>query len=380
MKYTPLSPSICQNIRSKCIIAFALLLCPIEFVHSQAGISQIVTQLLLDECLIKTEPPLQECTPPVLETQAHVDAFASVEVVKGHLQIEADTNLDFSPFNNLREIQGILYLQNGALSSINGFNNLESIGTRAETFGYGRSVYIENNPNLVSISGFQKLRKSTHPEAWSPYIFIRNNPSLTQISGFNMLDISAGVSIRRNTNLSSVTGFGALHTIDTGIGLIITDSTVLTTLPSFANLTDSDGGIELYNLPSITSMPRFQNLTSTRRVRVHNLGITELRSFNNSGFRTVRSLSITNNSDLTLMSGFSNLRSFEGTEGDLYISNNASLDNVTGFNSLITNDPTDYFSISNNPNLNCPVELFMLQDIAYSQANEVNCETTPYNF
>ncbi|NNC98589.1 MAG: hypothetical protein HKN85_00245 [Gammaproteobacteria bacterium] len=356
------------------------MLCPIQFTHAQAGITSIINQLLLDDCPIQTEPPLAVCTPPVLETQADIDAFQSVEVVKGHLQIEAETDLDFSPFANLREIQGILYIQNGALSSINGFNNLESVGTRAASFGFGRAVQIENNPNLVSISGFQNLRKSTHPEGWSPYINILFNPSLTQINGFNQLDQAAGVSIRYNTNLTTVTGFGSLHTIDTGIGLVITNSAALSTLPSFANLTTSSGGIELYNLPSITSMPWFQNMTSTSWVRVHNLGISDLRSFNNSGFLTVRRLSITNNPNLTLISGFQNLRSIEGVAGDLYISDNALLNNVTGFNSLITNDPTDYISISDNPNLNCPVELFMLQDIAYSSGNLVNCATTPYDF
>jgi len=206
-----------------------------------------------------------------------------------------NSDLDFSPLNNLREVQGILYIQNGALSTINGFNNLESVGTRAVTFGYGRSVRIENNPNLVSISGFQKLKRSTHPEAWSPYIFIRFNSSLRQINAFNMLDHAAGVSIRRNPDLRSVAGFGALHTLDTGTGLTITDASNLTSLPSFANLRVSEGGIELYDLPGLTTMPRFQNMTSTRWLRVHNLGISELGSFNNSGFRTVRRLSITEN-------------------------------------------------------------------------------------
>ena len=80
------------------------------------------------------------------------------------------------------------------------------------------------------------------------------------------------------------------------------------------------------------------------------------------------------------MSGFTNLKGIAGEAGDLYITDNDLLDNVTGFNSLITNDPTDYISIRNNPNLDCPAELFMLQDIANSSANLVNCETTPYNF
>ncbi len=380
MKNTPPSPSFRQNMKSKCIVAFALLFCPVEFAYSQVGVAQIINQLLLDDCIIKTVPPLDVCTPPVLETQAHIDAFQSVEVVKGFLQIEPETDLDFSPMNNLREVQGILYIQNGEHTTINGFNNLQSVGTRAETFGFGRAIQIENNPNLTSITGFRNLRKSTHPEAWSPYINILFNPSLRQIDGFDSLDQAAGVSIRFNTNLRTVAGFNALHTIDTGIGLIITDSNSLTGLPTFANLRNVTGGIGLYNLRALASMPRFQNLRSTRRVTVQNLGISELRSFNNSSFRTVRSLTISRNRNLTLMSGFTNLRSIEGEYGDIYITDNALLDDVTGFNSLITNDSTDYLAIRDNPNLNCPVELFMLQDVASSSGNLVNCETTPYVF
>lgn len=127
-------------------------------------------------------------------------------------------------------------------------------------------------------------------------------------------------------------------------------------------------------------MPRFQALTYARTLRVHNLGLSEMRSFNNNGFLATHSLSITENRNLTLLSGFQSLVSIEGEHGDLYISDNLLLDDVTGFNSLISNDSTDYISIAENPKLNCPVELFMLQDIAYSSRNLVNCETTPYDF
>lgn len=372
-----------QRCKLGLLFALALIAQPSGYVSAQidtSAVTSMVQQLLLAECPIATEPPLQVCTPPVLETQAHIDAFQAVEVVKGHLQIEAATNLDFSPLNNLREIQGILYLHQGQLSTINGFNNLESIGARASLFGNGHQIYIENNPNLTSISGFNKLRKATHPAARSPAIFIRHNPALNQINGFSMLDQAAVVSIRRNSLLSSVSGFDALHTIDSGIGLIISNSAVLTNIPSFANLSVINGALQLYDLPSLTTMPRFQALTAATRVRIHNLGIADLQSFNNSGFNGTSSLEITENRNLTLISGFASLVNIAGARGDLYISDNPLLDNVTGFNSFINGDPTDYISIADNPQLDCPTELFMLQPVAYSQNNDVNCTTTPYPF
>lgn len=363
-------------IKCKAMLVFALSMSFSGLAHSQ-DVTSIITNLLLEPCPIVTMPPLKRCTSPVLQTQKDVDAFKSVEVVLGHLQIEAETDLDLSPFDKLREIQGILYLHNGNLSSINGFNNLESVGSRAASFGFGRQIYIDNNPQLTTVSGFQKLRKSGHPEARSPSIFIRFNPLLGTVSGFNALDEAGTVSIRYNAQLSQVTGFDSLQTIDSG--LYITNSPGLTSLPSFANLT-TIGSLDLYDLPALNSMPGFQSLTYSRTLRVHNLGISELRSFNNSNFHTIQSLSITENRNLLLMAGFSSLRFIEGERGDMYINDNPVLNDVTGFNQLVTNDPTDYISVADNTSLDCPAELFMLEPVAYSQSNNNNCETTPYDF
>ena len=230
--------TIARRIKCMAALAFIFSVCFARVAYPQSGLSAI-TSFLLEPCPIKTIPPLDRCTSPVIETQQDVDAFKSVEVVLGHLQIEAKTNLDLSPFDKLREIQGILYLRNGNLSSINGFNNLESVGARATSFGFGRQIYIDNNPQLTTISGFQKLKKSTHPEALSPGIFIRFNPVLGVINGFNALDHGSSVSIRYNPQLSAVTGFNTLHTLDTR--LLITDSTSLSSLPTFANLGIIDG-------------------------------------------------------------------------------------------------------------------------------------------
>lgn len=367
-------------MKIKLAILCLIICCCSSLGWAQVDLTAVIQTLVLDECPIQTEPPLKKCTPIVLETQEHIDAFRDVRVVKGNLQIEAEENLNFGPLNNLREIYGILRIHVGSLSTIHGFNNLESVGSRAAVRGNADQIYIENNPNLTSIVGFQKLKISTHQNARSPKIFIRFNNSLTQIDGFGSLDHAGVISIRRNPLLNSISGFTSLHTLDSGIGLQITDSPLLTSVPSFANLQTIRGSFEFWDLRGLATLPTFPMLSSVRDVRIHNTASAEIAGFNNSGLQGIRRIILSNNRNLTLISGFANVRSITGERGDFYVSNNPILNNVTGFNSLITNDSTDYISITDNADLDCPEEFFMLQDVAVSTRNLVNCETTPYEF
>jgi surface protein len=130
---------------------------------------------------------------------------------------------DLSPLNQLTSISGELYITyNDILPVLNGFANLSTAG----------------------------------------YIIIYENPLMTSITGFNNLDSTTGdVGVFLNQSLIDLPGFGNLSTI--GEWLYVQDNPALTSLAGFANVTSIDGWLYITDNDALTSLSGLGSIDHT---------------------------------------------------------------------------------------------------------------------
>src|SRR5690606_3124641 len=132
-----------------------------------------------------------------LFSQADVNTFAmaypSCRHIEGNLFISGNTITDLTPLANLVSVAEMLTINNTQLTSLEGLNNLESVG-------YYMSIY-ENSllTNLNDLSGLTYVYNNLQ---------IYNNNVLTDISGLQNLDLGVlggyyGLYIKDNINLSA---------------------------------------------------------------------------------------------------------------------------------------------------------------------------------
>ena len=355
-----------------------------------------------------------------ITTQADIDALRGCTTITEDFAVYTDAaTLDFSPLDDLQTVGGLFTFAafdpqelpffpdprgeygpevNPDLTSISGFNNLESVG----------GFYIINNPSLVSLTGFEKLGGevgeiviTNNPLLTSVpdfggvtsidgNLFLINNDALTAISGFGSLETAAtffepsfgpfgAFLIGGNASLISVSGFEQLERIGDFYGLHIENNPSLVSLPSFENL--GVGSLTVEANDSLTSFAGFGALRYARRLEIiDNPALVSISEFGALEYTRV-TIEIRNNDALVSLSGFGKLSRIGtgGIEEGLAINDNSSLVSISGFDSLSSDNIRGGISvISNNPNFDCSVppqsELPFLP-VDESVGNLVNCPT-----
>lgn len=211
-----------------------------------------VTGLLLNDCGPQNEDVYDGNV--LIETQSDLNALSRVAIIIGELRIESDDNLDFSPLNGLVEVTaGIRIEGNTSLSRISGFNCLKKTG----------SILIYRNPAVTEISGFNEL------ETMDGWLEITNTDTttsaqLTHLSGFSSLQhVKGAIIFYRLPNLLSLPLFPSLHTVDRYID--INRLSGLTDIEGFnalntLNTTDSTNGLQIRRNLNMTRITGFANL------------------------------------------------------------------------------------------------------------------------
>jgi hypothetical protein len=136
-----------------------------------------------------------------LATNAQLEQFASLEQV-GSVQVQNTSQLTtLNGLRGLKVVQGILTIQNNvALGSIAGLNNLITVQ---------EGFIVSSNKVLASVNG-PPLSQSANING----IVFENNQALTSVSGFAGLpQMSSDLVFRGNSKLTSVVGFNALTTM-----------------------------------------------------------------------------------------------------------------------------------------------------------------------
>ena len=270
-----------------------------------------------------------------IQTQADIDALSGCTRIEGSLIVDTDAStLDFSPLGSLQTIvRSFLVENNPNLTSISGFDNLETAATfSTDIFDLIPEFTIRNNPSLTSISGFGEL------EEVGTSIDIFGNDALTSVSGFGQLDSTGSVFLFDNASLTSVAGFGNLRSSS----IFIANNPSLVSIPEFEAL-ERSGTFFINNNDALVSFSGFGNLVSVES--------------NSQGF--VGLFSVSDNDALESFSGFESLRLVGGVASDssgrFLIEDNPSLISIPEFGALeaiVANDFTDSsFSISNNASL-----------------------------
>ncbi len=125
--------------------------------------------------------------------------------------ISGDSLTDIEAFaNNLLFVKNYFAINNlEKLSEINGFHNLNQSGDALNRF------QILNNPNLESISGFDKIDTAT-----SNGLYIENNPKLSQFIAFNNFKYCTDFYLINTPSLTNISGLCPLFTEGTIDGTI----------------------------------------------------------------------------------------------------------------------------------------------------------------
>ena len=243
-------------------------------------------------------------------TQADIDALAGVTEITGDLHIERlGFDPDFSPFDDLKAIGGsVRILINPSLTSIGGFNSLESVGQNDECFGQC-PFEITRNSAVTSIEGFNNLKTV------GGLFTLSSLGALTSIGGFDSLEtVRWNFEISNANALTSIGGFNSLASV--GRDFIISENNDLASIEGFNNLKtlgheadpEDPAGLIIEDNPSLTSIGGFDSL------------------------ETVRVFAIARNDALPSIGGFDSLASVER----FHIDGNASLTSIGGFDGLET--------------------------------------------
>lgn len=146
--------------------------------------------------------------------------------------------------------------------------------------------------------------------------FAINYPNCTEIDG----DLNV---------FGSVTDVDALSNILIVHGsLNLTSNANLSDINGFSNITTIDNQLHIYSCPFLTDLDVFSQLTSVGSIDISNTSI-----FNTTGLGSITSINdgitLSYNSYLTILNGFSNLISFSG---NLEISHNPNIQSIYAFN------------------------------------------------
>jgi len=310
--------------------------------------------------------------PLTLSTQSEIDTFNFTEVT-GQLTISESSSGGIENLNGLSTLisvgGGLLIDNNTALTSLNGLDNLTSVGsTGTAPIGTGEDIVglqISNNQMLNSIEALSSL------SSIGSFLEIEDNVSLSSLNGLQGIStINGNVFILNNNSLLNLEGLNNITQVTgTGIlivGVFIVGNDMLSSLQGLNNLTTiTDGGLSITNNDALTSLSGLSSLetinvggsTSLGLNIIDNDGLVSLEGLN-SNFMTLsfNPLRIERNNSLSSLSALSeltnltsiasiriidndNLVSLEGLEnitsvGDLNISGNDSLESLTGLNNL----------------------------------------------
>ncbi|MCP4130409.1 MAG: hypothetical protein GY754_05460, partial [bacterium] len=183
------------------------------------------------------------------ENKALTDAgdFNKISSLSGGLAYLGNRVVSINGFNNLTSIgDELIFSEEPALKSIEGFSKLTSIDGRFS---------ITKNDILTNIDGLNNITSVNH------YLDIEENNALTSIGGFNELDNSVQVlSISSNPALTSIDGFNKLTSITSYFN--ITSNTALETINGFSSLTYIGNEIKIFRNTVLMNIEGFPALCS----------------------------------------------------------------------------------------------------------------------
>ncbi len=206
---------------------------------------------------------------------------------------------DLQGLSNIQELGKNVFISQTQLIDLDGLQSLNSIGG---------SLYLEQNENLTSLNGLQNL-SSIAEDISSPItglgIIIRENPLLTSLQQLSNLTLLRGGILLSNNGFISLSG-------------------------AFSNLSEIEGSLLLQG-SGIGTLEGWENIQRIGRdLQIIETSITDLTGLSNLE-QIDNNLSIEKNANLT---GFSGLDMLHTVNRSLQIIENINLLNLTGLEEL----------------------------------------------
>ncbi len=206
-----------------------------------------IVAVLLGSAVPASASPCALPFPWIVRTQADLDALAGCTSFTSNLYLSGDA-YDFSPLDGLKTVDGQLgILYNVAVVTVDdAFPSLTSVTG---------SVRVENNPELVDLSGFAALESAGA-------VVVRGNPSLERVAGFDALTTSDVLLYTRNPRLTVVPEFPALKALG---ALLVTLNDSLPEITGFRlleSLGQESQGVVISANPSLDNLCGLHNVLS----------------------------------------------------------------------------------------------------------------------
>jgi hypothetical protein len=285
--------------------------------------------------LINTNGFAQCSTPSTLSgktfrSQAEINQFESdyahlgCVFINGNVVIQGYDIVSLTGLSIISRIQGFLLIDRTGLTSLNGLQNLKSVGGDLNIFG---------NPYLVALVGLTGVTNITGT------LEIRDNPLLTHMMYGS---VSGPIVVTPLVNVNDV---------------IIRNNPSLLTLQGLEYLTTINGLLWIADCPALTSLQDFNNLNNVGALSIE--GLTALTDLH--GLETIQTvvgnLRIAGNNNITSLRGLTNLTSAGATAilGNFFLTNVNDLSHLTSV--------TGYLIINSNAHLTSLAGLYYLRSI-----------------
>ncbi|MGO4920022.1 DUF7619 domain-containing protein [Maribacter spongiicola] len=226
----------------------------------------------------------------------NITGFSNLTEITQNLTLDYNLVIeDISGFENLQKVNTILISRNGfktlnGLSKLNEVQDLEiSENPKLESFlqftglSEVRQLGILDNDALTSVEGFENLESINQG-----YLFINNNELIQDLNGFNSLKkVGSGISIRSNPNLQSLNGIDSINEVTSNID--INGNSSLTDINAISNIfitgkNRTSFKIEFNRSLSVCDLPSLCNYIASGRYWYvgYNAGDCNQTSLNNS--------------------------------------------------------------------------------------------------
>lgn len=308
-------------------------------------------------CFSKVNSNLAQICPGVqLNGQDDVNQFGAdgCATVSGGLHILGNVT-DLSPLSSIRRITGYLWITSTSLESLDGLNNLDSVGSYIRIYYNSHLkdidalanlrkvdayIDVQANDSLVSTAGFLHLESAQYIRIkgnqslqtvgsfdslrrLNSLLDIDNNPSLNGVNGFNSLEQVNDIRITGIGGIGTISGFNKIDTLRT---LAIGGSNAIDLMPSFSALRYLRDDLGISGIREIGNIHMFDSINHVRYLSIRNNNLLqELPTF--YALDTIENLNIQSNHTITSITALSNLIPTQ----QIYISDNSSLISINAF-------------------------------------------------
>ena len=267
------------------------------------------------------------------ELDAFLDNFPNCTEFPGVIRIDPTSGEqvnDLSPLQNITTIGGYLVIRYTNLTTLEGLENLTSVGGLFSLYENDHLTTLEDIPSLNSVGILDIQDNDILVQANLPNlsstgsIFIGNNDALTSFNLENITSATGNVTFIYNSVLNSLQGLSNLTTI--GNILTIGYNDQLNSLQGLETLTGIGNYLNIENNPNLISLD-LENLSSIGGALQisNNDALNNLAGIGTINPQTITNLQITGNDNLSVC-GINNIctyLTFDPTNKPRTISDNA---------------------------------------------------------